>query len=113
SEITLKGLKSLIRACPLLQTLGLAINATQLSFASSTTPGEDIHNDKIQTLDMGESIIENPADVARILGELFWSLKKVDVSYYRKKNRNPCARLWNEVNPHLRKTQTRKRKVTS
>ncbi|KAH7906122.1 hypothetical protein BJ138DRAFT_1072095 [Hygrophoropsis aurantiaca] len=107
SEITFKGLKSLIRACPLLQILALAIDATQLNVVSSNTPEEDIHNDKIEELDLKNSIIENPTAVALILGELFWSLKRVDV-YHRRKL---YGRLWSEVNSHLLTRQANKQEI--
>ncbi|KAH7906487.1 hypothetical protein BJ138DRAFT_1221252 [Hygrophoropsis aurantiaca] len=99
SEITFKGLKSLIQACPLLQDLALAIDATQLNVVSSTTPGEDIHNDKIETLNLGNSIIGSPAAVALVLGELFWSLKEVQV--YVDPQRELYGHLWSEVNSYL------------
>ncbi|KAH7903762.1 hypothetical protein BJ138DRAFT_1167664 [Hygrophoropsis aurantiaca] len=109
SKITFKGLKSLIRACPLLQTLALAIDATQLNVVSSTTPGEDIHNDNIETLNLEDSIIENPAAVALILGELFCSLKEVQVDFYSR--RGLYGRLWSEVNSHLLKRRANKQEI--
>ncbi|KAH7909641.1 hypothetical protein BJ138DRAFT_1154807 [Hygrophoropsis aurantiaca] len=110
-EITLKGVRSLIRACPLLHTLELAIDATRLCFISSATPGEDIHNDSIEALDLGKSTIDNPADVARILGDLFWALKKVYCSHFQGNIRNPYAQLWDEVNAHLLGARAGKQKI--
>ncbi|KAH7910311.1 hypothetical protein BJ138DRAFT_1009053 [Hygrophoropsis aurantiaca] len=107
SEITFKNLKSLIRACPLLQTLALAIDATQLNVASSTTPGEDIHNDNIETLNLEDSIIGDPPAVALILCDLFWSLKKVVAS----PRSTVHAQLWGEVNSRLLAVQTAKEEV--
>ncbi|KAH7910310.1 hypothetical protein BJ138DRAFT_125037, partial [Hygrophoropsis aurantiaca] len=112
SEVTFKGLKSLIRACPLLQALTLAIHAVQLDCGSPTTPpaggDSDTHNDKIETLDLGDSAVGDPPTVARILGELFRSLRKV-VVYPRDALH---AQLWGEVNFHLfTAAQAREREI--
>ncbi|KAH7903760.1 hypothetical protein BJ138DRAFT_82489 [Hygrophoropsis aurantiaca] len=107
SEITFKGLRSLIQACPLLKSLALAIDATQLNPISRATPEDDIHNDKIEVLDLEDSTIENPIAVARILGKLFRSLKRVNVS----PEEEELYELWDDVNSHLRKAQAKKQKI--
>ncbi|KAH7916211.1 hypothetical protein BJ138DRAFT_1139861, partial [Hygrophoropsis aurantiaca] len=110
-EITFQGLGSLVRACPSLRDLALTIDATQLT---SAAPGEDndIHNDNIKTLNLGQSIIAKPADVAVVFGELFWSLKQVVVSRYQHQNgvqvQSSYLKLWDEVNSHLRRAQAGK-----
>ncbi|KAH7916506.1 hypothetical protein BJ138DRAFT_282798 [Hygrophoropsis aurantiaca] len=110
SGITFKGLASLLRACPMLHTLALSIDATQLSFISSTSPGEVIQNDRIKTIDLGDSIIENPAAVALILDDLFWALKHVDAwrMYSRGDEKLRYEPLWDEVNMHLLIGKSRK-----
>ncbi|KAH7913862.1 hypothetical protein BJ138DRAFT_1001378, partial [Hygrophoropsis aurantiaca] len=98
SGITFQGLASLVHACPLLATLALSIDAAQHNFASSTISGEVIHNDRIEPIDVGDSIIENPVAVARIFRDLFWSLRIVFIRCSRKDH----APLWIEVNQLLR-----------
>ncbi|KAH7913867.1 hypothetical protein BJ138DRAFT_1177766 [Hygrophoropsis aurantiaca] len=105
SGITFKGLALLLRACPLLDTLALSLDAIQLSSISLTRPGEGIHNQKIKVINLGDSIIENPAAVALILRDLFSSLKYVDAwcsVYGREEVKSRYKPLWDDVGSHLR-----------
>ncbi|KAH7913861.1 hypothetical protein BJ138DRAFT_539644 [Hygrophoropsis aurantiaca] len=108
SEITFKGLASLLRACPLLHTLALAIDATQLGSISSTRP--EVLNDKIKKLQLTNSTIEKPAAVALILEDFFGSLKAVDAwsmnSQMDRRLHLQYRPLWDEVNSVL---QSRKK----
>ncbi|KAH7906653.1 hypothetical protein BJ138DRAFT_1093854 [Hygrophoropsis aurantiaca] len=100
---TFRGLAYLLRACPRLHTLSLSMDATQLNF----TPIGLVPNNKIQMLDLGNSIIEEPAAVARILGDIFgplfrvyaWQMQTSD----RREDRSRYAPLWAKVNSYLRK----------
>ncbi|KAH7908354.1 hypothetical protein BJ138DRAFT_1206883 [Hygrophoropsis aurantiaca] len=106
SGITFQGLASLLRVCPLLDTLALSIDATRLGFASSTRPGEEFCNGKITTIYLGDSIIDNPTAVASILQGLFPSLTAVAHCCAYRPDKTQYAPLWAEVNSHL--AQTRK-----
>ncbi|KAH7913860.1 hypothetical protein BJ138DRAFT_1111102 [Hygrophoropsis aurantiaca] len=108
SGITFKGLATLLRACPLLHTLALVIDATRLCDISLT--GSEVLNDRIETLLLGDSIIERPAAVALILDDLFWSLKHVDAWLMtdRADEKLRYTPLWDEVNSHLLIGQSRK-----
>ncbi|KAH7907365.1 hypothetical protein BJ138DRAFT_1116751 [Hygrophoropsis aurantiaca] len=97
SAITFNGLASLLRGCPLLETLTLSMNATQLDYAFT---GEGALNRWVKRLDLGDSIIEEPTTVALILADLFGSLEKVD-TWHRGRNSNLYQPLWGEVNSIL------------
>ncbi|KAH7908352.1 hypothetical protein BJ138DRAFT_371077 [Hygrophoropsis aurantiaca] len=104
SGISFTGLATLLRACPLLEELALSIDATQLTFASTTRSGEEIRNDKITTIGLGDSTIDNPAAVASILRGLFRALTAVThfgfcASY------DDMVPLWDEVNSLLVRTR--------
>jgi hypothetical protein len=67
SNITLTGLASLARHCPDLTSLAIVIDATLVDHVLDIP----ISNTKLQTLHLGDSIIENPTSVAACLSGIF------------------------------------------
>ncbi|KAH7909665.1 hypothetical protein BJ138DRAFT_1089099 [Hygrophoropsis aurantiaca] len=105
SAITFTGLASLLRGCPLMDTLSLSMDATRLDFGFLTTPGEDALNHRIHHLNLGDSIIEDPVTVAMILDDLFGSLEQVDAwsgVRHREDERSHYQILWAQVNTVLK-----------
>ncbi|KAH7907548.1 hypothetical protein BJ138DRAFT_1182361 [Hygrophoropsis aurantiaca] len=104
--ITFKGLASLLRGCPLLEILDLSIDATQLDFGSLTVPGEGALNHGVVYFNLGDSIIEDAAAVARILADIFGSLGQVGAwrkwEGHREDERLRYQPLWAEVNAILK-----------
>ncbi|KIJ57660.1 hypothetical protein HYDPIDRAFT_120487 [Hydnomerulius pinastri MD-312] len=91
NPVTLNGLVSLLRICPMLCELGLPIDAREVPLPSldprapqvpSSSGAQHgswgIHNAKIKTLHLPESPIKDPASVATFLAELLPSLGDVD-----------------------------------
>ncbi|KAG2135501.1 hypothetical protein DEU56DRAFT_981123 [Suillus clintonianus] len=76
---TFRGLIDLLRRCPALTSLVLAIDTTQLKGIDLRCPGGGIRNKHIKFLALGISRIEAPVDVALIISGLFPYLKKVDL----------------------------------
>ncbi|KII89491.1 hypothetical protein PLICRDRAFT_175665 [Plicaturopsis crispa FD-325 SS-3] len=72
SRITLKGLASLLMACPRLCSLGLVIDATLHDQSSSAEPA--IRNYNIRTVEFGNSPIEEWYHVAAYLSDIFPNL---------------------------------------
>ncbi|KAH7905925.1 hypothetical protein BJ138DRAFT_1130230 [Hygrophoropsis aurantiaca] len=94
SKITFNGFASLLRGCPLLKTLTLSVDATQLDYAFTA----GVLNSWVQDLDLLDSIIEEPTTVALILADLFGSLEQVNTWHRDSELYQP---LWDEVNSIL------------
>ncbi|KAG2355750.1 hypothetical protein BDR07DRAFT_1613517 [Suillus spraguei] len=68
---TFHGLIHMLRLCPGLTSLALVIDTTKLDGIDLKHPGGGISNQNLQSLVLGNSPIESPANVALILSGLF------------------------------------------
>ncbi|KAH7929961.1 hypothetical protein BV22DRAFT_93760 [Leucogyrophana mollusca] len=76
-QITLEGLPQLLRHCPSLRTLGLAIDATTVG-ARLDRPGHGVCNTSIKELELADSPIANPVYVAAFLSDILPSVKSLE-----------------------------------
>jgi hypothetical protein len=76
SRITMNGIATLLKHCPMLSTLGLTIDAstTHPQFISNHV---GVRNEAITTIIVGNSLIGNPVEVARSLYRILPNLTKV------------------------------------
>ena len=99
SNITLTGLASLARHCPDLTSLGIVIDATVVDHVLDIP----VSNTKLNALNLGDSIIQNPASVAAYLSRIFPYLTSVYswqfhfIQAEREKMRKKYRDRWNEV----------------
>ena len=77
SDVTLKGLLSLVRHCPQLESIGLVMNAITAEI-SSQRPGGGVRRPKVTSLNVGDSRISDPLSVAAFLSDIFPRLLSVD-----------------------------------
>ena len=103
---TLRSLFHLARSCPKLRALSLVVNMTDLTPCAT---GRDLRSDVLHDLCLGNTPINSPATIARILHGLYPALKLVDLSVW---NKEPLNRLawrnryqlsWGLVNVELAK----------
>ncbi|KAG2043389.1 hypothetical protein BDR03DRAFT_1087599 [Suillus americanus] len=76
---TFHGLIGLLRLCPVLTSLSLDIDVTELDGIDLKCPGGGLCNKHIEFLALGTSHVRSPAKVAVILSGLFPRLEKVDL----------------------------------
>lgn len=71
SKITLDGLVSLVLRCPGLQFLRIVVDATRVSEMLYSPPPIDAKNTLMESLKLGDSILDEPAEVAAVLADIF------------------------------------------
>ncbi|KAG1751459.1 uncharacterized protein EDB91DRAFT_609264 [Suillus paluster] len=101
---TFHGLIGLLRLCPALNSLALVIDTTtKLSGIDLQCPGGGSRNKHIKSLDLGNSPINSPLNVALILSGLFPCLKQVNHAYgqYSMPQRKLVKEQWDLVNSIL------------
>ncbi|KAG1890169.1 hypothetical protein F4604DRAFT_1914710 [Suillus subluteus] len=76
---TFHGLIELLRLCPVLTSLSLVIDATELDGIDLKCPGGGLCNKHIKFLALGTSPLRSPVNVAVILSGLFPCLEEVDI----------------------------------
>ncbi|KAH7929962.1 hypothetical protein BV22DRAFT_93909 [Leucogyrophana mollusca] len=76
-RVTLEGLPRLLRHCPSLKTLGLAIDASTIG-AGRSRPGRGVCNTSITKLELAYSPIENWVYVATFLSDILPSVKSLE-----------------------------------
>ncbi|KIK37254.1 hypothetical protein CY34DRAFT_93075 [Suillus luteus UH-Slu-Lm8-n1] len=76
---TFHGLICLLRLCPALTSLTLAIDATKLDGIDLKCPGGEHFTHHLKDLTLGNSIIDSPLNVALILSGLFPHLEQVNL----------------------------------
>ncbi|KAG2132623.1 hypothetical protein BD769DRAFT_1573138 [Suillus cothurnatus] len=91
---TFHGLVGLLRLCPSLTSLSLAIDARTLDGINLKSPGSGLCNNHIKYLALGASPMKSPVKVAIILSGLFPRLEKVDSGFSN-------VRRWTMVNDFL------------
>ena len=64
-SITFRGLMALLSSCPILETLGLALDATKGDLPEAEKPGGEVCNTKITSFGVGFSPIEQLAVMFR------------------------------------------------
>jgi hypothetical protein len=77
SGITLEGILPVLEHCPDLMELALTINAPPHCIQFSERPWRSISNRNITTLNVGDSVIEDPVDVAHFLTYILPNLKNI------------------------------------
>jgi hypothetical protein len=65
-----------------LVSLSLVIDATQLDGIDVKSPANGIHYNGLQELDLGNSLIDSPVDVALVLDGLFPNLPEVNIAHW-------------------------------
>jgi hypothetical protein len=98
SNITLTGLASLARHCPDLTSLAIVIDATVVDHVLDTP----VSNTKLNALNLGDSIIQNPTSVAAYLSRIFPYLTSVyswqfSVIQAEQERRKKYRDRWDEV----------------
>ncbi|KAH7913587.1 hypothetical protein BJ138DRAFT_1111335 [Hygrophoropsis aurantiaca] len=115
TQIRIKGLYSGGNGGDLaavLRTLNSSFSIPARSIWTMTPSSEEVaYNNRIETLYLEDSIIKDPAAVALILQDLFWSLKNVAVSFTDPHDKSRYDPLWAEVNSRLLLAATRKQEI--
>ncbi|OAX31465.1 hypothetical protein K503DRAFT_669600, partial [Rhizopogon vinicolor AM-OR11-026] len=81
---TFHGLFSLLRLCPALTLVSLVIDTTKLDGIDLQYPGGGICNKNLKNLDLGNSYIESPLNIALMLSALFPNLEQVGLGCWDK-----------------------------
>ncbi|KAG2740912.1 hypothetical protein P692DRAFT_20880501 [Suillus brevipes Sb2] len=76
---TFCGLLGVLRLCPFLTSLALAIDTTSLEGINLRNPGGENLNTRLNDLTLGNSLIASPLNVALILSGIFPCLEQVDL----------------------------------
>lgn len=79
---TFHGLINVLGSCPDLVSLSLVIDATQLDGIDVKSPANGIYYDGLQELDLGNSLIDSPVDVALVLDGLFPNLPELNLAHW-------------------------------
>jgi hypothetical protein len=101
------GLINLLWCCPALTSLALVIDTTKSDGIDLKCPGGGRCNKRLAFLNLGNSPINNPVDVALIISGLFPYLKQVDLACWERPPMNTVAhrkadmRKWAIVNNML------------
>ncbi|KAG0697947.1 hypothetical protein DFH29DRAFT_944071 [Suillus ampliporus] len=102
SDVTLKGLLSLVRHCPQLESIGLVMNAVTTDITSQR-PGGGVRRPKVTSLNVGDSRVGDPLAVAAFLSDVFPRLLSVDAFNHLGGRRRPIPAAkeyeekWKEV----------------
>ncbi|EPQ50493.1 hypothetical protein GLOTRDRAFT_133866 [Gloeophyllum trabeum ATCC 11539] len=100
-HVTARGVVALLRLCPDLNSLGLVFHAGQIGHGPQSRPGAGICNEKITTIDVGNSPIKYPLDVAEFLSDVLPNVREVKTVYRLPLVWSSAAqmqqKLWKEV----------------
>ncbi|KAG1811029.1 hypothetical protein EV424DRAFT_1542664 [Suillus variegatus] len=107
---TFGGLLGVLRLCPSLTSLALAIDTTKLEGISLRRPGGENLNTHLNDLTLGNSLIASPLNVALILSGIFPCLEQVDLDCWNTApmdlllsahDKNSAMEKWASVNSLL------------
>ncbi|KAH7925643.1 hypothetical protein BV22DRAFT_1033808 [Leucogyrophana mollusca] len=104
TNITFRGISSLQNRCPLLQHLAIAFNSVDLACVDREQLEQTVPNHKLHRLDVGRSRIENPAQVALVLFQLFDEIEAISCAWYGIASEERL--LWGQVEDHLKISRT-------
>ncbi|KAG1816415.1 uncharacterized protein BJ212DRAFT_1354694 [Suillus subaureus] len=102
SDVSLKGLLSLVRHCPQLESIGLVMNAVTTDITCQR-PGGGLRRPKVTSLNVGDSRVGDPLAVAAFLSDVFPRLLSVDAFNHLGGRRRPIPvakeheEKWKEV----------------
>ncbi|KAH7924227.1 hypothetical protein BV22DRAFT_1130001 [Leucogyrophana mollusca] len=105
SKITFQGLASLVDRCPRLHDLQIGIDARELASFGLQDLRRITPNHTIRQLDLGNSRLDNPTEVALRLFDLFPGLERIVASkegFIGEPGFEQCWELWRQVGGHLR-----------
>ncbi|KAG1766261.1 hypothetical protein EDD22DRAFT_950617 [Suillus occidentalis] len=107
---TFCGLLGVLRLCPSLTSLALAIDTTRLEGINLRNPGGENFNTHLNDLTLGNSLIASPLNVALILSGIFPCLEQVDLDCWNTApmdlllsahDKNSAMEKWASVNSLL------------
>ena len=84
-QITIYDLASLVRDFPLLENLTIAFDASEVCL-DAEKPGDSVRNEKIRTLGVLHSPIDEPGKVAAFLSDVVPNLRSINVFQYEEDN---------------------------
>jgi hypothetical protein len=122
-RITLHGLATLLKHCPMRSELTLVLDARNIGTPIVNDRTDDICNRMITRLDVNDSPIGDPGDVARFLYRILPNLEGIDMCYGSRYAHYDVAQLsplaqdyysrWTDVSEMLETLQRESRELDS
>ncbi|KAH7924232.1 hypothetical protein BV22DRAFT_524951 [Leucogyrophana mollusca] len=105
SNITFRGIVTLVERCPRLEYLHIEIDATDLASSSPQELRRVTPNRALRSLGVGDSLLDNPEEVALRLFDLFPKLDRIATRSALSEEGHLIERrqeLWKQVEGHLK-----------
>ncbi|OAX32034.1 hypothetical protein K503DRAFT_777069 [Rhizopogon vinicolor AM-OR11-026] len=102
--VTFRGLFTALRKCPHLHTLLLPMDAANID-VDSDSEAESFQHTSLRTWNVGDSYIEDPGSIARIIFSMLPSIGRIDYDAY-------ALHPWHEVNKSLDALAARRSLIT-